>query len=197
MIGLYWVTIKNFKNERNKKMAMYQIVVNEEESKKIQAVKDASINAGAVISVFGIHLMGAIENSADGTRVLVCPSTENPKQSVSLDSICDSVGISSTAKESIDSVIKYLGFTHGIKETTIDVYQAFYYYSSYKTDTADGLNQEYAFSLGMTNGGELNPPEGLPFSIESISFSLWNSTREKVVESLGVYSIADMLKKLS
>lgn len=178
-------------------MAMHQIVVNEEESTKIQAIKDASINAGAVISVFGIHLMGAVEKSDDGTRVLVCPSTENPKQSVSLDSVCDSAGISTTTKASIDSAIKYLGFTGGIAGTKIDVYQAFYYYSSSEKDKAGDVNQEYAFSLGMTNGGELNPQEKLPFSIDSISFSLWNSTREKVVESLGVYSIADMLKKFS
>lgn len=179
-------------------MAMYQITANEEQSTKILAAKEASINAGAVISVFGIHLMGAIEKSADGTRVLVCPSTENPKQSVKLDSVCTSVGVSKEQQDSIDSVIKYLGFAGGLAETEIDVYQAFFYYSSSDKDKAEGdVKQEYAFSLGITNTFEPKPQETLPFEIESISFSLWNSTREKVVESLGIFSISDMLKKFS
>lgn len=178
-------------------MAKYQIVANEEESTKIQAVSEASLNAGAIISVFGIRLLGAVERSATDTRVLVCPSTENPKQSVKLSSICNSVGISQDTQASIDGVIKYLGFPGGLAETEIDVYQAFYYYSSSEKDKAGDVNQEYAFSLGITNTFEPHPQDTLPFNIESISFSLWNSTREKIVDSLGVFSIQDILKKFS
>ena len=107
------------------------------------------------------------------------------------------MGISQDTQASIDGVIKYLGFPGGLAETEIDVYQAFYYYSSSEKDKAGDVNQEYTFSLGITNTFEPHPQDTLPFNIESISFSLWNSTREKIVDSLGVFSIQDILKKFS
>lgn len=199
-------------------MAKYQVAVSEEESTKIRAAEASSINVGAVISVFGIQLIGTVEKEGDGTRIFVCPSTENPKQSVKLDSICGSVGFTEAQKKTIGEIIKYLGFNGGIEKTEIDVYQAFFYYSSHDKDKAEYekkdnkeddkkdnekkdekivLNQEYAFSLGITNTYKPEPDETIPFGIESISFSIWNSTRKKVTESLGIYSISDMLKNFS
>ena len=180
-------------------MAKYQITTSASESTKIHANEKANINAGAAISVFGIHLMAAVEKQADATRFLVCPSTENPKQSVSLASILKDAEIEDK-KDSIDGVIKFLGFPGGVDKTFVDVYQAFFYYSSSENDKAGAnkdIDKEYAFSLGITNEFKPEPTEPLPFSIESISFSLWNSTREKVVNSLGTYSIEDMLEKFN
>ena len=182
-------------------MAMYPIAAskNEEERTKINAAEAATINAGAVISVFGIQLMGAVEKNADGTRILVCPSTNNSGQSVKLKDICDKAGILPDNQASIDDVIKYLGFSGGIDGTSIDVHQAFYYYSSNEKDIDKDkkINQEYAFSLGITNNPKPEQKESFPFEIESISFSLWNSTREKLVESMGIYTISDILEKFS
>lgn len=183
-------------------MANYQITASSSESTKIQANKNANINAGAVISVFGIQLMAAVEKQADATRFLVCPSTENPKQSVSLESICNEAGIDDSKKKSINDVMEFLGFTGGVNETFVNVYQAFFYYSSSDNDKAGAnkdIDKEYAFSLGITNEFKPEYPDGKepPFTIKSISFSLWNSTREKVVNSLGTYSIEDMLVKFS
>lgn len=184
-------------------MAMYPIVAteNEEERTKIHAAEAATINAGAVISVFDIHLMGAVEKNAEGTRILVCPSTNNSGQSVKLKDICDKAKIPSDKQTSIDEAIKYLGFSGGIDGTSIDVHQAFYYYSSNEKDAVvvdkdKKIVQEYAFSLGITNILD-SKPKDLPFEIKSISFSLWNSTREKLVESMGIYTISDILKNFS
>lgn len=180
-------------------MAKYQITASAAESTKIHANEKASINAGAVISVFGIPLIGAVEKDENCTRILVCPSTENPNRSVSLASILKEAGIEDK-KDSIDDVIKFLGFPGGVDQTDVKVYQAFFYYSNSENDKAGAnkdIDKEYAFSLGITNEYEPKPTEQPPFNIESITFSLWNSTREKVINSLGTYSIEDMLVKFS
>ena len=152
-----------------------------------------------VISVFDIKLMGAVEKSGDVTRVLVCPSTTNSGQSVSLKKILGKVEINPDNQTSIDKVIKYLGFSGGIDGTEIDVHQAFYYYSSNENDAAavdnnEKINQEYAFSLGIKNNLDSKPTD-FPFAIESVTVSLWNSTRKKLVESMGMYTISDILGK--
>lgn len=183
-------------------MAMNPIVANENEQEKtkIHAAEAATINTEAVISVFGFRLMGAFERNAEGTRVLVCQPTKDPEQKpVTLESVCTSAGVPEDKRNSIDSVIKYLGFTGGIAGIEIDVHQVFYYYSSNEKDIDKDkkIDQEYAFSLGITNTFEPKPEKPLPFTIESISFSLWNSTREKLVESMGIYTILDILGKFS
>lgn len=190
-----------FKNKRKeiKTMKEYQITASETENTKIQAGASASFNAGIVISVFSIQLAAMLEKGEQGTRVLVCPATENPMQSVSLKNICASAGVSDSTQTSIDGVLKdFLGFTGGLAGTTIDVNQAFFYYSSYESDkTAGGVNQEYALSLGMTNDFTPITPKSVPFEIKSVSFSLWNSTRQKIVDSMGMTTVNDVLKKFS
>lgn len=175
-----------------------QITVTNSANTKIQAAESALLNAGITIEVFSIQLAAVLEKSSDGIRVLVCPATENPNQSVSLKTICTDAKVSETTQTSIDDVLKnFLGFEGGLAETTIDVNQAFYYYSSYEADKSANANQEYAISVGMTNSFTPKTPEDVPFSIKSISFSLWNSTRQKVIDAMGITSVDDALKKFS
>jgi hypothetical protein len=174
-----------------------QIMVQSSENTKIQASAASSLNAGIIASVFGIKLAAMLEKQAEGVRVLVCPASENPRQSVLLKVICDSAGVSESVQASIDDVLKsYLGFTGGLEDTSIDVNQAFYYYSSYPADKGDS-NQEYAFSLGMTNTYNPTKPDGAPFTVESISFSLWNSKRQKVIDAMGMADIGTALDRFT
>lgn len=180
-------------------MSDYQITAVESENTKIKASKTVSLNAGIKISVFGITLMAELEKGDGGYRTIVCPASENPGQSVSLKDICNSAGVSEDVRNSVDRVLKdFLGFTGGIEQTTIDVNQAFYYYSSYDSDKSGDINHEYAFSLGMTNNFKpAKPKEAPPFEIRSISFSLWNSTRQKVLEAMGMTTVDKVLEKFS
>ncbi len=170
------------------------------ENTKIQASPAASLNAGIIASVFGIHLGAMLERDEAGMRVLVFPASENPRQSVKLIDVCTAAGIDSSVQSSIDSVVKELGFTGGLAATSIDVNQAFYYYSSHEADKGEGTNppkHEYAFSLGMTNSFTPTTPENVPFRVESLSFSMWNSTRQKVTDAMGMATVGDILDKFS
>ncbi len=182
-------------------MPEYQVITTNSAKTKIQAGAATSLNAGIIASIFGIHLGAMLEKGADGTRVLVFPTSENPRQSVKLIDICAAAGISKGVQGSIDSVLKdYLGFTGGLDGTSIDVNQAFYYYSSYEADQGEGEDapkHEYALSLGMTNSYTPHTPAGAPFQVESITFSLWNSTRQKVTDAMGMATVEDILDKFS
>jgi hypothetical protein len=167
---------------------------------KIQANASASLEAGIAVSVFGIQLSAQLEKADGGTRVLVSPAVSNPVQSVLLKEICKEANVSDSTKASVNDVLKYLGFEGGVDGTSIDVNQAFYYYSSYADDqdssVTPALNHEYAFSLAMKDASP-KPPTDFPFQVESISFALWNSKREKIVDAMGLKSIADALAAFS
>jgi hypothetical protein len=167
---------------------------------KIQANAAASLEAGIAVSVFGIQLSAQLEKADAEIRVLVSPAASNPVQSVSLGAICKEASVSDSMKVSVNAVLKYLGFDGGVEETFIDVNQAFYYYSSYADDqdtsVTPPLNYEYAFSLAVKNVSP-QQPENVPFQVKSISFALWNSKREKVVDAMGMKSIADALAAFS
>jgi hypothetical protein len=165
------------------------------DSTVIQADKTAQLEAGIVVSVFGIQLSAAFEKGDAGVRVLVSPATENPHQSVSLKSVCDGAKITNT--DGVDAVLTALGFTGGVAGTEIDVNQAFYYYSSIAADASDGISQEYALSLALVNTGFTPSLKDAPFTIERITFALWNSKRPKIVKSMGLQTIAAVLAGLS
>ncbi|MBD5115071.1 MAG: hypothetical protein HDT46_07685 [Ruminococcaceae bacterium] len=172
---------------------------------KIQVNPDASLNFGADVEVFGIKLTGVIEKNNNDVRILVCPTSKNPQQDVTLKAILGELGITDTSQA--DDVLKFVGFDGGADKVDIKVHQAFFYSSNAEADIASitvpdkgtvKIDREYAFSLGMVNTFEPSDnAKKLPFKIDSISFSLWNSTRKGVVESLGAYGIADKLDKLS
>ncbi len=169
--------------------------VNEAGNTGIQANNTVSLNAGIKLSIFGITLMGVFEKNNTNIRVIVCPDWENPSQSVNLGTICSNAKVSDEVIKQVNEVLQELCGTD-VNSITIDVNQAFYYYSNYDSDISSGINNEYAFSLGMTNHFE--PPKlDYPFTIESVSFSLWNSTRQKVLEKMGMTTVSQVLEKFT
>lgn len=179
-------------------MANYELTTNGSENTQIHADKTLSLNAGLSFNVFGIDIDTMLEKNAEGMRALLCPGMHVEKQSVMLASICQAAGVSEETQASVDSVIQYIGFTGGLAETSIDVNQAFFYYSNCPDDvTPEGGTSEYAFSLAMENhftpSGELN----FPFTIKNISFSLWNTTRQKVLDTMGMGNLESALANFS
>lgn len=180
-------------------MANYELTVNGSENTKIQAGAALSLNAGISFSVFGIHIETMLEKKDDGMRALLCPGTKVEEQKVSLKKICDAANVPNETQVSVDSIIRYIGFTGGLAETDISVNQAFFYCSSCPGDaSSEGKTSEYAFSLALNNSkfepsGELN----FPFEIENITFSLWNTTRQKVLDTMGMGNLESALANFS
>lgn len=173
--------------------------VGDSDAAKIQAT-DSSVALAAEISVFGIKLNAILEKGKDGNsyiKALVCLGGEQPKQSVTLGKVCQE--ISSNVKVIVDDVLQFLKLDSS-DNINIEIGQAYYYYSGNQNDWKkigdDTIKYEYAFSVKITE----KPQEGelsLPFSIDSVSFSIWNTERNSIIKAMDLETIDEKLKELS
>jgi hypothetical protein len=190
----------------------------------IQATDTVNIGALAEIEIFDIKLMGKFEKDTSGMRVLVAPGGDSFKQTVYLEGILKSLGVSPDSIKNADSVLKYVGL--GVADTAISINQAFFYYTSVDgeqveytdkrtkkdaggnelVDTAgnaipDKKAMEYALSISIDNTEPTTEADTttLPpaLKIKKIGFAVWNTTRQPIKDSLGMSTIESYLTKMS
>ena len=163
----------------------------------IQTNAVAGFSGGAEIELLGYAITGVVEKDNNGTRVLVM-TKDGKKQSQTVNDIINRLNAATTFNaniqaSSVDTVLGYVGLSAAT--TTINLNQAFLLYNSAATGTS---KTEYAFSLAINN--EPQPPEqgkgletGGMFTIRSVSFSVWNTSRQAVLKKMGMGSISQLL----
>jgi len=154
----------------------------------------ASIAFGTEIDFLGFGMQAALESAGTDTtrktKILIKPSNAMEKQEVSLSEMIERINATFNAGISTDSIapaLSYIGLTPD--KTNVCLNQAFLLYDSSQTSN----KLEYAFSISVVNGEEKS--EGV-FTLKSISFSVWNTTRAAVIKTMALGTIAELLKQL-
>jgi hypothetical protein len=161
---------------------------------------DTKLQTGALglgvdlnIELFGMFFSGIFEKGSGGIRLLVAPGGKTLRQSATLKSVLKACGVSTEQEASITDALDYVGMT--VEGLVINLDTAFVYHSSYPADACGTDTTEYAFSIDFENKAQPTPAP--PFKIDKIGFSIWNTTRESIKNSMSLVTVADKLKELS
>ncbi|MDR0986962.1 MAG: hypothetical protein LBL98_04625 [Ruminococcus sp.] len=145
------------------------------------------------IELFGMFFSGIFEKGSGGIRLLVAPGGKTLRQSATLKSVLDACGVSTAQQASVTDALTYVGMS--VEGLIINLDTAFVYHSSYPADACGTDTTEYAFSIDFQNSAQ--PKDPPPFKIDNIGFSIWNTTRASIKNSMSLVTVADKLKELS
>ena len=153
---------------------------------------ETSVAAGASIELLGFEINAVMEVSTDQKtiRALVMPGMGiDGSQTVTFNEMTTRIQNQFGTKistEGVSSVLEFVGMDP--KTLEVGLNQAFLLYDS---SMPDGNTMEFAFSISIVNGTITKQP--VAFTIKSISFGVWNSSRPKILKNMGMGSIDSLL----
>lgn len=154
-----------------------------------------------VFELLDTTLSATLECHADGGReLLILPQHQSQTKPFTL---ADSLqGINGMFKDlagddalqlSCDEVFRQLeNFMEGLSLDTLKV--AILQVFLHITKPAEGDTElEYAFSMNISSAGEAAPKDFTFAALDSISFGIWNTDKQKILKDMGLLSIAEQL----
>lgn len=184
-----------------------------DKDKDIPAANDTakpSINAGIRFKVLNTSLSASYEHSAEGageqavtkTKVLILP-TEAPNGGMSIAEMVAAVNAmiekfsgktSTLTAEDITEKMAGLGLGD-IAAIQVELRQVFLYIIHEKKGSGEPVKtMEYALSIRITTPVSPDPSLKALFDIESVQFSLWNTTRDKILARMQLGDIDKLLE---
>ncbi|MDR3001963.1 MAG: hypothetical protein LBU89_11955 [Fibromonadaceae bacterium] len=169
-------------------------------SDKPTPTKDTSVAVGASIELLGFDMNAMLavteENDIRSVKALVMPGITNSPQEITMKDLIDAFKEHNLEipEEGLKNALKYAGFGNDLNGIKIRLNQAFALYDSSITEKSKAL--EFAFSISITSAKGTQEGDAAVFEIKSLSFAIWNTTRQGVLSTLGMGNIDDLVKKL-
>lgn len=180
-------------------------VTGESKSADIMEIGNGIVPTQICVSVnfelLGTELSATLECHADGSReLLICPQYRHQTKPFTLVDLLK--GINEMFKDlagddapqiSCDEVLERLeNYMKGLSLDTLklEILQVFLHV----TKPVKGKTElEYAFSIKISSAGEAVPKDFTFASLDSVSFGIWNTDNKKILENMGLLSIAEQL----
>lgn len=147
-----------------------------------------SLNINGEVELFGVKLVGIMEKSGSGLKILIIPKTEEP-QKIVLDTLVRDLarkfGCDIKAAD-VEERINAIGDFLTLDLNALYLRQVFCYY-----DSANSA-KEFAISLEI-RGAEVKDAPAQLFAINKIAFSIWNTPRQKIIEKMQLILVDDYL----
>lgn len=160
---------------------------------------------GIDFSLIGTQLHAAYEKMGDGYKILLIPSKQVPDEGISVLDLIEDIkklmkGISGNEKEEVDTTglsNNMEGLAPGVplKDLKIKLQMAYLYMNKPGMASKEAPVLEYAFQLQLL-ATDLIPKELTNLvTVSNLSVSVWNTTRNKVLEQMALVSIDEYIGK--
>ena len=158
---------------------------------------------GVDFALIGTKLQAVYEQKEDGYTILLIPSEQNADTGVSIGQVIADIKklVSSSGSEaSTEDMEKELteslsGLSDGkdgfdLDKIVVKLNMAYLYINKEKEENAE---TEYAFQLQIVTEGLIPKAVAQLVDVNNVSLSLWNTTRQKVIEKMRLIKIDEYI----
>ena len=153
------------------------------------------------VVILNTPLTAMIEKHDDGSmELLIMPQYQTQADQFTLadfinginDAFKSIIGSDKYKLDANDVENKLSGFLENVKGISVALQEVFLHVSFGSSDKSD-VTLEYAFSVKITS--KAPETKGFTFAeIQSVSFGLWNTTKESILSQMGLTSISELLE---